>query len=78
MKCTCLVPTFVLVLVPALVLGAPQAPSGGATTIRFALVAGANRGADDRQVLRFAVSDASRFALVMLSSAASKPRTSWS
>ena len=60
-----LVPTFLVLLAPRLALGAPQAPAGIVTAKRFALVAGANRGADDRQTLRFAVSDASRFAAVM-------------
>ena len=41
---------------------APPAPT---TVRRFVLVAGANRGVEDRPTLRYAVSDAERFVSVM-------------
>jgi Caspase domain len=52
-------------LIPAaalLTLLAASAPAGADTTRRFALVIGANRGAADRVPLRYAVTDAERFA----------------
>lgn len=52
-------------LIPAaalLTLVAAPSPSAADVTRRFALVIGANRGAADRMPLRYAVSDAERFA----------------
>ncbi len=47
------------------VLGAPQATRAQGVIERFVLVAGANFGGSDRPELRYAVSDAERFATVM-------------
>jgi hypothetical protein len=46
-------------------IGLTPAAAHSATVQRFALVAGANRGSADRPTLRYAVSDAERFARVL-------------
>jgi hypothetical protein len=48
----------------ALLLGVADG-AAGATVRRYALIAGANEGSGDRPTLRFAVSDAERFAAVL-------------
>jgi hypothetical protein len=51
-----------MVMIAALVAPAAAAATGPAPTRRFAVVAGANRGPADRVALRYAVTDADRFA----------------
>jgi hypothetical protein len=54
-------------LLSVLLLGAPATPAGAAGTIqRFVLVIGANAGGGDRPKLQYAISDAERFARVMV------------
>lgn len=57
----------VLVAMAAMALGSSPAAAGPAPTPlrRFILVAGANRGVEDRPTLRYAISDAERFVAVM-------------
>ncbi len=57
--------SFVAVLALAGLLGLPQAARAQGVIERFVLVAGANFGGSDRPELRYAVSDAERFATVM-------------
>lgn len=52
-------------LVAAAVLAAPAAAHAATEARRFAVVAGANRGSPDRVLLRYAVTDAERFAGVL-------------
>jgi hypothetical protein len=53
-------------MVVAGTLAAPATPHGAVEVQRFALVAGANFGGSDRPELRYAVSDAERFARVLV------------
>ena len=54
-------------LLSVLLLGATATPAGAAGTIqRFVLVIGANAGGGDRPKLQYAISDAERFARVMV------------
>src|SRR5262245_29693723 len=59
-------------LVPLFVLAVLAAPDAWADTRRFALVAGSNRGAG-RAPLRYAVTDAERFAAIVTEMGGVKP-----